>query len=213
MKENYLFWENPDSIAKLQQVLSENKLVVGSSDTVFGLLANTTQAGFASLNSVKERKDKPYIVLIGNIDKLKHFVAGELSLNILNLLNFCWPGPLTMIFRAKEDLPEYLVSQDNKIALRIPQHDGLLRLLENFDGLFSTSANLSGQRVPGFIENVDTGILDQVEEVVLDQYTSGYANTSQPSTILDCSTGQIEVIREGAYSIDSLKRVYDGSIL
>lgn len=213
MKENYLFWENPDSIAKLQQVLSENKLVVGSSDTVFGLLANTTQAGFASLNSVKERKDKPYIVLIGNIDKLKHFVAGELSLNILNLLNFCWPGPLTMIFRAKEDLPEYLVSQDNKIALRIPQHDGLLRLLENFDGLFSTSANLSGQRVPGFIENVDAGILDQVEEVVLDQYTSGYANTSQPSTILDCSTGQIKVIREGAYSIDSLKRVYDGSIL
>ena len=213
MKENYLFWEDPDSIVKLEQVLSENKLVVGSSDTVFGLLSNTTQVGFENLNSVKKREEKPYIVLINNIDKLKHFIAGELSFNVLNLLNFCWPGPLTMIFRAKDNLPEYLVSQDHKIALRIPQHDWLLRLLGKFDGLFSTSANLSGQRVPGFIENVDVGILDQVEEVVLDRYTSGYANTSQPSTILDCSTGQIKIIRVGAYSIDSLERVSDSSIL
>jgi L-threonylcarbamoyladenylate synthase len=213
MENNFIFWDDSDSINKLELSLRQNNVAVGSSDTVFGLLSPTTNEGFNNLDAIKERTEKPYIVLIDSIDKLKHFVSCEPSEDIINLLKFCWPGPLTMIFRAKSELPSFLVSNDCKIALRIPQHDGLLRLLPKFDGLFSTSANLSGKKVPGFVEDIDNNILDKVEIVVLDKHNSGYSNASQPSTILDCSDGQIKVIRVGAYSIDSLERIYNSSFL
>ena len=186
---------------------------MGSSDTVFGLLANTTAIGFSNLNSIKQRAEKPYIILINHIDKLKHFVSIERSDSVLNLLKFCWPGPLTVIFKAKDDLPAFLKSQDHKVAIRVPQHAGLLQLLASFEGLFSTSANLAGDEVPGLIEGINTKIIDKIDLIVLDRYNAGYANTSQPSTILDCSTGQIRVIRVGAYSIDSLVRICGGPIL
>lgn len=214
MKEGYSFWNGAEVIKQLEESLLQDSLVLGSSDTVFGLLANTTEKGFNALNKIKGRQDKPYIVLIGGVDKLKHFVDCDLSGDVSSLLNFCWPGPLTMIFKAKTDLPNFLKSNDGKIALRVPQHDGLLELLKRFDGLFSTSANLSGENVPGFVENINQSIIENAGMIVLDEYSTGYANASKPSTILDCSTPEnIYLIRAGAYSIDSLERICDNPIV
>lgn len=209
MKNNtsYLFWDEIDNLTQIQQHLMNHQLVVGTSDTVLGLLANVTEAGFAELNQLKARFDKPYIVLISGVDKLTHFTDQAISSDVVNLLNFCWPGPLTMIFQARADLPPYMVSQDRKIALRVPQHAGLQAILPAFAGLFSTSANLTGQPVPGQIELLDPQIRQSVAATVLDRGQGGRANSTQPSTILDCSSGRIRVVRAGAYAIESLERL------
>lgn len=205
---NTFFWGDAVNLAQIKLYLSRNELVVGTSDTVFGLLANVTEEAFGELNQLKARAEKPYIVLVSGIEKLTYFTDQKLSSDIINLLNFCWPGPLTMIFQAKSSLPSYMVSQDYKIALRVPHHAGLQALLVDFMGLFSTSANLSGQPVPHRIDLIDPKIIQAVSALVLDQVDQdGCANDTQPSTILDCSGDQIRVVRAGAYAVESLERL------
>lgn len=213
MSKNYLCWQNSDSIAQIKCNLVQGKTVVGSSDTVFGLLANTTKQGFESLNAIKQRADKPYIILIDKIDKLKHFVSDQPAQPVLNLLEFCWPGPLTVVFRAKADLPDYLCSHDRKIAIRVPNHFGLLQLLPNFAGLFSTSANLAGEPVPALARDISPKIMDKVDLLILDQYNIEDANAIIPSTILDCSGSDIKLIRAGAYNLTRLEQVCGTKIL
>lgn len=213
MSKKYLYYNDCDSIDQIKQILLCGQVAIGSSDTVLGLLANTTLAGFTSLNVIKQRVDKPYIVLIDKIDKLKHFVLIEPSQSVSNLLQKCWPGPLTVIFRAKSGLPDFLVSHEHKIAIRIPNHAGLLKLLSNFEGLFSTSANLTGDPVPALPAQLSPQIMKNIDLVILDSYNLNYIqNNIVPSTILDCSTDQIKLIRDGAYQLSILEQIYGDKI-
>jgi len=206
-----LFWTDPSIVTQLEQSLNNGLVSITSTDTVIGLLAPLTQQGFDILNIIKGgRSNKPYLVLISSPTKLKHFVQMEhLDSRITKALSQCWPGPLTIVFKARLDLPTYLKSADGTIAVRCPQHSGLLNILQNFDGLFSTSANLSGLPVPETLEQVSPDILKQVDLVVLDDESK--INKSVSSTIIDLSgSGQgMNVLREGAFPIAELKRIFD----
>lgn len=212
--EDFLFWNNIDTIDKISDILSNGQVIVGSSDTVFGLLANTTKDGFEKLNFIKQRNTKPYIVLIDNIDKLKYLTTLKPSAALLNLFQQCWPGPLTLILPACPNLPESLRSFGDTIAVRIPNHAGLLQLLSRFDGLFSTSANLAGDPVPNSFAEIDPLIIENVAAIVLDdQLNINSPNSIQPSTILDCTSDRIKLVRAGAYSLDELQQIYGQQIL
>jgi L-threonylcarbamoyladenylate synthase len=199
-----LYWNDSNSRALIVQKLLSEKVVVGSSDTVLGLLAPVTRHGCLLLNEIKVRKDKPYIILIESALKASHFVPAQELARVTKLLESCWPGPLTLIFKAREDLPSWAKASDGTVSLRVPSHPGLLAILPHFQGLFSTSANVSGQPVPLQVEDIDTSILSQVAALVVDQ---DIQEANLPSTILDCSGSQIKVIRQGAYSIERLRGI------
>ena len=92
---------------------------------------------------------------------------------------------------------------NGSIALRVPDHEGLLKLLPYFEGLFSTSANIHGQRVANCMDQIDPTIEQQVGIICGDREQICYSQS--PSTILDCSSGKIEVLRSGAFSVEKLK--------
>lgn len=213
MVKQTLHWNQDQDIDQIAHNLLQGRVVVGTSDTVLGLLANTTQQGFDSLNAIKYRNDKPYIILIDNIDKLKYFTQNSVADSVHKLLEICWPGPLTVILTAKHGLPDFLQSGNNKIALRIPRHDGLLKLLANFKGLFSTSANLAGEPVPALVSELNAQIINKVDLLVLDNYNQSSIVGALPSTILDLSTGEVKLIRAGAYARATLEQIYGRSFL
>ena len=210
MSVENLSWKNSEHLELIKRSLKQGKVVVGSSDTVLGLLAATTLSGFNSLNAIKKKKKKPYIILIDQIDKLKHFVAKMPEKAVLNLLQNCWPGPLTVLFEAHPNLPTFLQSHDHKIALRIPQHDGLLAAAADFEGLFSTSANLTNEPVPTIVSQISPQIMNKIDLVVADSYTA--VNMGLPSTILDCTVMQPRLVRAGAYDLERLEQIYGGKI-
>ena len=87
----------------------------------------------------------------------------------------------------------------------MPNHAGLLSLLQHVPALFSTSANKSGQPVPTTIEALDVDILSSVAYIINDG-EQGEAASTVPSTILDCTGEVIRVVREGAYSIERIEQ-------
>jgi L-threonylcarbamoyladenylate synthase len=158
------------------------------------------------LNRIKGRVDKPYIILIGEKCGLKEFSEG-VSPAVQSLIDSCWPGPLTLILRAKAGLPKIMRGVDGSIALRMPKHEGLLALLASIPALFSTNANKAGMPVPLYIEDIDQEILREVNFLVVDILGGQVSLGAKPSTILDCTGLQPRVIRVGAYAIGLLEEI------
>ena len=198
-----LYWDDEGTIHEILSIMRSGEVIVGSSDTVIGLLAPLTQEGFEALNRIKGRQEKPYLILVKSQSEAKSLIDQVFSTQIAHIMASCWPGPLTLIFKAKSDLPDYLKGPGGTIAIRVPAHTGLQRLLAHCDGLFSTSANKTGKPVPASFDELDLDIGKQVRAMVED-YPGESCREVVPSTILDCSDGTIKVVREGAYSVAAL---------
>lgn len=198
-----IYWNDADSIQKLKEILSKNEVVLASGDTVLGLWGNVTKSTFEKMNQIKQRYDQPYLITIASAKNLSKFIDQPLGDKLQTLIETCWPGAVTLVFKARKDLPLWMVSHQGTIALRVPDHDGLLKLLTNFDGLFSTSANIHGQSIVNCIDQIDTKIIDNVAVVCGDREQLCYSKS--PSTILDCSSGEIQVLRSGVFRVEKLQ--------
>lgn len=191
-----IYWQDKTSIDKIVKKLKEGAVVAGTSDTIIGLIAPFTKKGFETLNKLKGRSDKPYLVVVGNQGQADQFTDALTQEPLKALVKNCWPGPLTLIVPAKESVPSFATSSSNAIALRIPDHPGLQAVAAQMGGVFSTSANPAGQPVPQTIEEIDPAITDSVTLSIDDREQA----TKSPSTILDCTGDTVKLIREGAYT-------------
>jgi L-threonylcarbamoyladenylate synthase len=198
-------WNDPSDRHILVEALKADQIALASTDTVIGLLAQLTPAAFERLNAVKGRSNKPSLVLIQSVHKLPTFVDKiHLENSIERLMSHFWPGPLTIVFKAKSNLSPHMVAGDGTIALRIPLHSGLLETLGSFDGLFSTSANLTGEPVPTNIAQINPAIT-QVAACAIFDAQQEYPGV--PSTIIGVSSGGIRLLREGVVSRGQLEAV------
>ncbi|MBI2344691.1 L-threonylcarbamoyladenylate synthase [Candidatus Dependentiae bacterium] len=200
-----IYWNSEKTIPILKSVLEQNEVILASGDTVLGLWGQPTLQVLEKLNSIKQRNDKPYLLVVGSVDKLSLFTDQVFSERLKNLIGTCWPGAVTLIFKARHDLPSWLKGTDGTIAIRIPDHLGLLKLLKNFDALFSTSANIHGQPIPESVASVSHSIIKQVGAVCVQEGQLVYPQN--PSTILNVSTGLIEVVREGVFDREKLQEL------
>ncbi|MCL1094876.1 MULTISPECIES: L-threonylcarbamoyladenylate synthase [Shewanella] len=106
------------------------------------------------------------------------------------------PGPYTFIFKASKEVPKRLQNPKKKtIGIRVPDNVIALALLEALDApLMSTSLILPGEE---FTESDPEHIRDVLEHQVDLIIHGGYLG-EKPTTVIDMSEGDIEVIREGA---------------
>lgn len=200
-----LFWSNSETIEYVEKKVRDGGVVLAEGDTVLGLLADVSQKGRAQLDHIKNRSKKPYLILVGDSKKALSFIeiGSYKPLQIEKLMHICWPGPVTLIFRAKAGVALYSQSADGTIALRVPDHAGLLELLTHFEGLFSTSANNTGEQIPSTIEAVDSTIMSAVACVVMND-DSHKPKSALPSTIIDCTGERLVVVRQGAFDASEL---------
>jgi L-threonylcarbamoyladenylate synthase len=205
-----LHWQDSSTQKQVIEALQRDEILITTTDTVPGLLANVTRQGFDKLNQIKGgRQDKPYIVLVSDMSKLGYFLGAQgLPLEIQKIIHECWPGPLTVVFKASSQLPTFLKSKEGNIAVRCPGHHGLLGVLQNFQGLFSTSANKTGVAQPASIADVAAELILEAG-LVVDDKDGG--PQQQSSTILDCSRfdqdKKIYLLRQGAYSLPEIEKV------
>ena len=195
-------WGDENALNEAAKAINEGHVVIGDTDTVPGLFAACTARGVAQLNAIKERSDKPYLLLLDSKDALFSFVKQPLLLQSERLMEKFWPGPLTLILAAQEDIPTYLQSKEGGIAIRIPQHAQIRQLAHLCGGLLSTSANFTGEPTPKTLDEVDERMLVMAACIMSDPH---HEVSDIPSTILDATGTQIRVVREGIIPIDELE--------
>lgn len=198
-----LLWGDPEALKTVEKELRDGGVVLAAGDTVFGLLADVSERGYAKLDSIKNRSQKPYLLLVANQEKALSLIdkSAIKICQIEKLLKLCWPGPATLIFRAKASVPQGVKSPEGNVAIRVPDHAGLLELLQHFDALYSTSANTSGKPVPASLEDIEDSIMQAVACIILNE---NEAESTLPSTIIDCTGEKIKIVREGALPVEKL---------
>ena len=208
MKSNTLSWSDSHTLQKVVACLQKDKVVLAPSDTVWGLCGVPNQVVFESLNKLKVRNDKPYLLLARSLEDIEEYAHVPENDDFRKMIKALWPGPLTVIFKAKESAPDFMVSQDGKIAFRIPRHEGLQALLAQVLVLFSTSANISGEPVPVTYAQVDPSLKEGVALTVVPVEGENAQQQSIPSTILDVSQGAVTIVREGAVSTEAVQAFF-----
>jgi L-threonylcarbamoyladenylate synthase len=158
-------------------------------DTLYAVAARALdEAAVARLYRVKRRPERqPMIWLVSDAAVVEAF--GVVSRVAADLMARFWPGPLTLV------LPAQPVLGEPTLAVRAPNHPVALQLLRELgEPVASSSANRGGEAPPADADAVIAGLADEVD-VVLD---GGPCQLGEASTILDLSTDQPRILRQGA---------------
>ena len=203
----YLSWQDKGTVELIVEKLAQNGVILSTTDTVIGLLASVTAEGFMALDTLKKRERKPYIILVGSIEQAQEFIEPLFFTKIKSFLLAIWPAPVTIIMPAYPSLNWYTQAHNGSVALRMPDHQGLQMVLAQGNGLFSTSANISGEPVPTSLREVSATIQQEVDLVVTDDGWQESA-VAIPSTIIDIRSGDLHLVRQGAIALEDIQRVY-----
>jgi len=196
------------AIPQVVKHLEKGGLLAYPTETVYGFGSRANQADVAALAALKGRSaTKPFLLLISDRGMAEaHGLAFNASADAL--ARAFWPGPLTLVLPGGSGrLPDLLRGPDGGIAVRWTSHQAIARLVAALGSpLTSTSANLPGQPPgPGaaaiardFAPAVSAGQL-----LVLD---GGVLGNRPPSTVVDCTRPQAQIVREGTLSVAELRR-------
>ncbi len=193
--------EVPGAIDRAVQALIDGQLVVFPTDTLYALASDLfNPAAVAELFRVKSRQaDKGIPVLLSNIEQLD-LVVDHVPDHALSLAERYWPGPLTLILPKRSGLPR-IISPNDGIAVRIPDHPLALRVIDAAGGaVAATSANLSGEPPLLSIDEIRKTVGESAK-VILD---GGPPALGKASTIVDCRSWPPVLIRSGPIQLPDL---------
>nr|WP_251197803.1 L-threonylcarbamoyladenylate synthase [Anaerotardibacter muris] len=165
-------------------------------DTVYGLgVAVEAAESPVELYNLKQRSDgKPIAWLVGSPQDLELY-GKNIPAWAKDLAVHHWPGALTLIVEASDEVPAAYRASNGTIALRMPDHDQTLQLIKAVGPLAATSANLSGQPTPASLDEVPAALKSTLP-AILGQTRSGIA-----STVVDCTGPTPNVIRQGSIEL------------
>jgi L-threonylcarbamoyladenylate synthase len=189
-------------LLSLVEGLRRGGIVCMATDTVYGLscIADKEQA-VRKLASLKGPGQRPFLVLIGELPWLEG-LATEIPPFAKRLIARHWPGPLTIVFKAKSEIGAWLKGPRDTIAVRYPKNPLCQQLLTALGSpIVSSSANLRGEDACLTGSEACQVFLDKVDFVV----DSGWAPMSLPSTIVDVTLARPTVLRQGILSIDGTR--------
>ena len=184
-------------------------VVVFPTDTVYGIGAIPEKESLNKIYKIKHRDfSKKIIALISNNDVLKSIIderEEDLS-KIQKILQFYWPGELTVIFKANKEFINKFDKTMETIGVRIPKSKIALELIEKVGGILLTSSeNLSGGKTVINMEDIDTAIINKVDIVIEAEENL----TGIPSTIIKYENGKISLLREGNIKFENILKLID----
>ena len=160
------------------QRLRDGDVVAIPTETVYGLAASIEHPeALTSIYTLKGRpKDNPMILHGASIEQLLPFVEGWNQAHQACADAF-WPGPLTLILKASEQVPSIVTAGLDTVAIRVPNHPLALEILEQTGPLAAPSANLSGKPSATKASHVTDDFGDAVAVVDGDQASIGLEST------------------------------------
>lgn len=193
-----------NEIEEIAQILKNDGVISVPTDTVFGICARiNSQIAYNKLIEVKRRPfNKAFPVMCANKEQIKNIaIIDEIAEKLINAF---MPGPITLVLNKKSTLPKYVTNGKNTIAIRMATSKTIEKLITKIDSpIFMTSANQSGKP--------ECTNLDEIEKScpLLDGMVEGKVSYSMGSTIVDCSSKKIKILREGPISFELIKKAID----
>lgn len=206
--KNILFHKENMDLQLIKNKLNSGEIIIYPTDTVYGVGATIESLeGIEKIYKAKERNfSSPLIALVSDVKHIdKIAMVKEENRELLKKLGEkFWPGGLTIILEKKDIVPGIMVSNGKTVGVRMPNLDISLEIIEAVGGIMpTTSANISGEKTPRSYEELSEKFKERVEILV----DGGKSPLGLESTIIDISTSQIKILREGAIKKEEIEKV------
>ncbi|MDQ2976695.1 MAG: L-threonylcarbamoyladenylate synthase [Acidobacteriota bacterium] len=195
--------DNQLSHIQAAEIIRSGGVIAFRTDTFYGLGADPfNRNAIATIRKLKGREDnKPILLLISDADEVERYIAKR-SETLDSIAKRFWPGPLTLIGLACPELPEELTAGTKTIGLRLPNEENVRALVRACGGaLTATSANVSGKQPARTAKEVEEYFPEGIDLMI----DGGEVTATQPSTVVDLSSSEARLIREGAVDREMLE--------
>ena len=198
---------NPDAevILKAGAILRDGGLVAFPTETVYGLGANGLKAeAVGKIFLAKGRpSDNPLILHLA--DAKDAGALAEIDERASEVMAAFWPGPLTIVLRARSCVPAEVTGGLPTVAMRVPDHPVALALIEAAGcPVAAPSANLSGRPSPTDAEAVAADLGSEVD-MILD---AGRVDIGLESTVIDLTGQKVVLLRPGGTIVERLEAFF-----
>ncbi|WP_179021171.1 L-threonylcarbamoyladenylate synthase [Winogradskyella forsetii] len=192
-------------ISKAVTLLTAAEVVAIPTETVYGLAGNIYSE--KAIKAIFETKKRPFfnplIVHIPSIDSLNTIVE-DIPEKAQLLAEAFWPGPVTLVLKKKNTIPDIITAGKDTVAVRVPNHPTTLELLNRLDfPLAAPSANPFSSISPTTAQHVETYFKDQIK-MVLD---GGACTSGIESTIIGFENDEPIIYRLGSTALEDIERI------
>lgn len=189
-------------ISRAAELIRQGRLVAVPTETVYGLAGNgLDEAAVKEIYEVKGRPEiKPLSLMVPGAEAMALYCR-DIPPQALALAERFWPGPLTIILRAKDCVPKIVRAGGDTLGLRCPDHPMTLEALREAKIPFAApSANPSGAPSPKCAEDVLKYFDGKIAAVI----DGGACGIGRESTIIDMSAVPYKILRQGALSEEAI---------
>ncbi|RZN38124.1 MAG: threonylcarbamoyl-AMP synthase [Methanophagales archaeon ANME-1-THS] len=188
-----------DLITDAIAVIKSGGTVIYPTETVYGLGADAlSEVAVRKVYTLKQRDlSRPISLAVSSFEMLER--VAYLDPSLMELLTELLPGPVTVLLRRRDTVPEILTAALDVVGVRFPDNELATRIIEKTGPITATSANISGRNPPTSVEEVELKA-----DIILN---GGKCKYGMPSTVVDMTRRtangaktkiQIEIKRRGA---------------
>jgi tRNA threonylcarbamoyl adenosine modification protein (Sua5/YciO/YrdC/YwlC family) len=192
----------PWLLARAVDVIRRGGVAVVPTDTVYGLAC--TLSNHKAIQRIYALKDldpkKPLAILVADLASVSRYARG-ISTPTYRMMKRVLPGAFTFIFEATREIPKIMLRKRKTIGIRMPDNAIILSLLAELDEpLLTTSIRTPDDQFVNDPLEIDAQLGNQVDLVI-----DGGILLPHPSTIVDFSSGEPEVLRPGKGDVEALQ--------
>lgn len=185
------------------QIIQEGGIVIFPTETVYGIGVNgLNETAIKKLYEVKQRPtNKPISLLVNSIEMIEK-VAKDITEIEYDLIKRFLPGPLTIVLKKKDIVPDIVTAGFDTIGIRMPENEIALKLIEYAGVPIATpSANISGRPSGTNLKEIMKDFNDKVDYFI----DGGISKIGVASTIVQVVNDNPYILRKGKILEEQIK--------
>jgi len=194
-----IYPENPNekSIEQVVQVLRKGGIIIYPTDTVYGLGCDITNhkaiEAICKIRNIKPEKAN-FSFICYDLSHISDYIK-PIDNTTFRVLKKALPGPFTFIFNASHNVPKLLSSNKKTVGIRVPDNDIARCIVKELGNpILSTSIRDEDDIIE---YSTDPELIHEKYEGLVDIVIDGGYGDNIASTVVDCTSGDFEIIREG----------------
>lgn len=200
-----IYPENPNekAIQQVVDVLRKGGLIIYPTDTVYGLGCDITNhraiEAIARLRRVKPEKAN-FSFICYDLSHISDYIK-PIDNHTYRVLKKALPGPFTFIFNASGNVPKLLSSNKKTVGIRVPDNSIARCIVKELGNpILSTSIKDDDEIIE---YSTDPELIYEKYQDLVDIVIDGGYGGNIASTVVDCTNGDFEVIREGKGDLEA----------
>jgi tRNA threonylcarbamoyl adenosine modification protein (Sua5/YciO/YrdC/YwlC family) len=194
----------PRHINLIVETLKKGGVIIYPTDTVyaFGCDLNNQRAveRICQIKGLKPEKAN-FSLIVHDLSQLSEYTQ-QIDNNIFKIMKKAFPGPYTFILNANSNVPRIFKSKKKTIGIRIPDNNIPIFIVKELNSPFVTTSVHDADQIIDY--TTDPEMIYERFKKQVDLVIDGGYGSNIPSTVIDCTSGSPEIIREGAGSAEDL---------